>query len=336
MTGESRLDLLKRLPRDVQVEIAENFFRKDLTESEKAKIQKLLREKLSNKTVQGRRSDVSFNKEYQDLEDAGATNTKIARVLGESRETVRKRDHVFKDDLPEDTAKALDGGKRSLHSVWVEKMKEENLARPVPLLPEGRYGHIVEDPGWHFDNDIGGAGGSGAAVKYRTMQSSDIAKIPVSDMAADNAVLYLWTTNHHLMTGSMALSEFLNIVYSVDSGLSPTIKVQSDALAVMICHGFQPKHIITWEKVGKAGWGGYSFANVTEHLLVGTRGTVRPFGLKDPTIIKSAYDKNHSKKPEEAWQLIEKCVEATGWGGKIELNARAPREGWKQCGDDME
>ena len=39
----SRLELLDKLPFQIQIEIAENMFRKDSTESEKAEIQKLLK-----------------------------------------------------------------------------------------------------------------------------------------------------------------------------------------------------------------------------------------------------------------------------------------------------
>ena len=335
MTEESRLDLLKKLPDDVQIEIAENFFRKDFTESEKANIQALLKKGFSDNNVQGRRSDVSFNKEHRDMEMQGRTVDKIAKVFGESRETVRKRDHVFQGSVPKEVVKELDDGKRSLHSVWVEQKKQENRAKPIPPLPKGKYGHIVEDPGWDFDNNIGGNGGSGASIQYRTMPTPEIARMPVKDIAADNAVLYLWTTNQHLVTGTMSLAEFVKLAHGIDTGLSQSIKVQSDALAVMICHGFSPKHIITWEKIGKNGWGGYSFANVTEHLLIGTRGTVRPFGLKDKTIIKSDFTGKHSEKPEEAWDLIEKCVKATGWDGKIEINSRTPRDDWTAYGDDV-
>ena len=337
MTGESRLELLKSLPKDLQIEIAENIFRKNFTESEKAEIQSLLKRHFSVQTDQGRRSDTSFNKDNQDMQtESGATNEKIARVLGESRETVRKRDKVFEGDLPAETVKALDDGKRSLHSVWAEKKKEENRSKPIPPLPEGKYGHIVEDPGWCFDNNIGGRGQSGAALQYRTMQTSEIAKIPVRDVAADNAVLYLWTTNQHLVTGTMPISEFLLLAYGINIDINPSVKVQSDALAVMACHGFAPKYIITWKKKGRNGWAGYGFANVTEHLVIGVRGDVRPFGLQDTTIIESDYDGNHSKKPEEGWQLIEKCVKATGWGGKLEINSREPRAGWKAYGDEVE
>ena len=337
MTGESRLELLKSLPKDLQIEIVENVMRKDFTESEKAYIQTLLRKELSDQTDQGRRSDTSFNKEHQDTyAESGATNEKIARVLGESRENVRKREHVFGGSLPKETVKALDDGKRSLHSVWAEQKKEENRSKPIPPLPKGKYGHIVEDPGWDFANNIGGRGQSGAALQYRTMPASEIARIPVRGMAADNAVLYMWTTNQHLVTGTMPMSEFLLLAYGINVDINPSVKVQSDALAVMACHGFKSKYIITWKKKGRNGWAGYGFANVTEHLVIGVRGDVRPFGLQDTTIIESDYDGNHSKKPEEGWVLIEKCVDATGWGGKLEMNSREPRTGWKAYGDEVE
>ena len=199
----------------------------------------------------------------------------------------------------------------------------------------------MEDPGWLYTNkNIGGSGESGASHHYRTQPASEIARIPVKDIAADDAILYLWTTNQHLITGSMLLSDYVQIVHGVAPEVASHLgraTVQSDALAVMRCHGFSARHIITWHKQGKEGWGGYSFNNVTEHLLIGTRGAVRPFGLTEKTIVTTPYHKNaHSQKPEEMWALIEKVVQTQGWKAKrIELNCRNPRRGWLPHGDQI-
>lgn len=114
-------------------------------------------------------------------------------------------------------------------------------------------------------------------------------------------------------------------------------KVQSDAISVMHCHGFAPKCIITWEKEEKEGCGGYWLNNATEHLLIGIRSKVPAFGLSEKTIVKSKYvPRSHSKKPEEMWKLIEKCVAKTrGKHRKLELNCRNPRKGWMPHGDQI-
>ncbi|MBA4718958.1 MAG: hypothetical protein HRO68_07660 [Nitrosopumilus sp.] len=187
------------------------------------------------------------------------------------------------------------------------------------------------------NKNIGGSGKSGAAFHYKTEPTNKIARIPIYSIAADNAVLYHYTINQHLITGSMLMSEYYEILnkqkldafckkttkqdkikkfkvqVKADNELLSDIlkkqKVQSDAISVMHCHGFTPKCIVTWEREEKKGWNGYWLYNTTEQLLIGIRGDVPAFGLSEKTIIKSKYiPGTHSKKPEEMWQLIEKCV----------------------------
>lgn len=237
--------------------------------------------------------------------------------------------------------KKLDNHEITTHKAERLLVQKENAKKPIPALPKGKFTDIVTDHGWWFDNkNIGGSGKSGASFQYKLQPTADIAKIPIKDIAADNAVLYEWTTNQHLITGSMLMKDFLEIAYGYAKEKAEFLgktKVQSDALSVMYCHGFTPKYIITWEKEQKEGWGGYSFNNVTEHLLIGIRGKVPPFGLQEKTIVKSKYiPRSHSKKPEVMWNLIEKCVAKTrGTHRKLELNCRNPRKGWYPHGDEI-
>ena len=377
----SRIELLKGLPHDMQVEIVENMARKDFTESEKASIQNLLRKEFEKNTNQGKRNDMpkidvdhmvdpkaigqkpegGNNPRYEEIpkerelkkpkgiegrtlgdiaKEAGRTDEKIGAILGESDEQVRKRDKVF-DNIDDKTKEDLDSGKKSLNSAYQKTVATQNKLVKAPPLPKGKFNHIVQDPGWDFDNkNIGGAGKSGASFQYKTMKTIDIAKIPIQSIAADDAILYMWTTNQHLITGSMLLKDFMEIAHGMnpkDIEVFGKIKVQSDALSVMICHGFTPKHIITWHKDKKEGWGGYSFNNVTEHLIIGVRGKgVKPFGLTEKTMVSTIWKKDHSTKPEEVWSLIEKCVATQNWDNKrLEMNCRDPRKDWQPHGDQI-
>lgn len=239
--------------------------------------------------------------------------------------------------------KQLDNNEITTNKAEQILHQREIESLPIPHLPKGKFTDIIEDPGWFFNNkNIGGSGKSGAGYKYRVLPTMDIAKIPVKDIAADNAVLYMWTTNQHLMTGSMLMKDFMKIAYGLGNEETEhlgKVKVQSDALAVMKCHGFNSKYIITWEKENKEGWGGYGFNNVTEQLLIGIRGKVQPFGLSDKNIIKTQYKRSkdsHSKKPDEMYQLIEKCVAKTRCKHrKLEMNCRYPRKGWYPHGDQI-
>lgn len=366
MKNNSILALLKLLPYDQQIEIVENEFRKEWTEGEKYEIAQILRKQLEKTKTPGKRTDLesTSDKRLTEVNISSRINEKIGKVFNESHETVRKRDKVFKN-IDEKTKEALNSGKKSLNSLHNKIVIKENREKPIPPLPLGKFNHIVEDPPWDYKNNMGGSGKSGARLQYRTEPTNVIARIPVSKIAADDAVLYTWTTNWFLVTGSMLMSEYLEIleqqkfeskiknltdkgkikeiqntfrerVLEISDALGKT-KVQSDALSVMHCHGFTPKYIITWEKMEKEGWGGYGFNNVTEHLLIGIRGKVPPFSLSEKTIVKSKWvPKSHSRKPEEMWKLIERCIEKTRWDNKkLEMNCRTPREGWISHGDQL-
>jgi len=362
----SRLELLKNVPEDLRVEIIENEFREDFSESEKEALSIRLKPYLKEQTNQGKRTDLETTSTKSLVKvSPESVNQKIGKILKESDETIRKRSKVF-EDINEDTKKALDSGETTLNSEYKKKIIIENNAKPIPPLPTGKFNHIVTDNGWDFGNkNIGGSGKSGASFHYKTQPTNEIARIPVADVAADNAILYEYTTNQHMITGSMLMSEYFEILAAnkLDKIAEKTQnkskidllrkemnqrneklvellgkqKVQSDAISVMHCHGFIPKCIVTWEKEEKEGWGGYWLNNTTEHLLIGIRGEVPAFGLSEKTIVKSKYVPNsHSKKPEEMWQLIEKCVAKTRWDHrKLEMNCRTPREGWYPHGDQI-
>ncbi|MCJ8306527.1 MAG: hypothetical protein HRU07_05695 [Nitrosopumilus sp.] len=286
--------------------------------------------------------------------------TKGSGISARTQDTVSRIIEYGDKDL----IKKLDDGELTTHKAETIIIQKEIEKTPILPLPIGKFTDIVEDPGWLFANkNIGGSGKSGAGMKYRVLPTKDIAKIPVESIAADNAVNYMWTTNSHLVTGSMLMSEYIAILEQQKfeikiknltdkekikeiqnvfcervlaiSDMLGKIKVQSDALSVINCHGFTPKYIITWEKKEKEGWGGYGFNNVTEHLLIGIRGKIKPFGLQEKTIVKSKYvPRTHSRKPEEMWELIEKCVGITrGNHRKLEMNCRTPRKGWLPQGD---
>ncbi|KLU41913.1 hypothetical protein AM504_01800 [Klebsiella michiganensis] len=57
-----------------------------------------------------------------------------------------------------------------------------------------RYSLIYADPAWSYGNQIS----NGAAVDhYPTMSLLDMKRLPVWELAADNAVLAMWYTGTH-------------------------------------------------------------------------------------------------------------------------------------------
>ena len=167
----------------------------------------------------------------------------------------------------------------------------------IKPFPNKKYQIIYADPPW---NETGGGKiKRGADKHYPLMKTRDIIALPVEEIAAQNAHLYLWTTNNFL----------------------------PDALAVMKAWGFDYKTIITWVK-DRIGLGQY-FRGQTEHCLFGVRGML-PYKIvngkrQQGTTVFHAPRTKHSAKPIEMRRLIEKVSDRNDFN-KIELFARIPKE----------
>jgi len=175
----------------------------------------------------------------------------------------------------------------------------------------GTFGTILADPPWQFMNRTGKmAPEHKRLMRYPTMKQQEIMELPVEEIAADKSHLYLWVPNALLREG----------------------------LAVMEAWGFTYKSNIVWYKIRKDGGPdgrgvGFYFRNVTEILLFGTRGHVRTddAGRRQVNII-SSQKREHSRKPDEQYRLIEEC----SFGPYVELFARTPRKNWVQWGNEIE
>ena len=76
---------------------------------------------------------------------------------------------------------------------------------------------------------------------------------------------------------------------------------------------------------------GFYFRNTTELVLFGTRGKLRTSApaRRQVNIIESR-KREHSRKPEEQYPIIESCSPAP----YLELFARYPRLGWSAWGNE--
>ena len=172
-----------------------------------------------------------------------------------------------------------------------------------------KFGTILADPPWRFINRTGKVAPEHRRLaRYATMQTSDIATMPIADLAENPAHLYLWVPNALLPEG----------------------------LQVMKAWGFNYKGNIVWHKIRKDGGSdgrgvGFYFRNVTEIILFGTRGkgarTLAP-GRSQVNMIQTR-KREHSRKPDEQYELIEKCSR----GPFLELFARGTRPGWTYWGN---
>lgn len=182
-------------------------------------------------------------------------------------------------------------------------MQGEKLnAEPLPPPEKGPFRVIVADPPWQYemrDNDASHRG----VTPYRTMATDDICMMGerVQDIAHNDAVLFLWTTNQHMR----------------------------DAFDVVVAWGFVQKAIGTWVKP-KIGLGHY-LRNQTEHFLLCVRGNPTITLTYQSNVIMAPV-REHSRKPDEFYALVESLCP----GSKVELFAREPREGWARWGAETE
>jgi N6-adenosine-specific RNA methylase IME4 len=186
---------------------------------------------------------------------------------------------------------------------------------PTDLLVfvgKGQFATILADPPWQFINKTGKVAPEHRRLsRYGTMRLDDITALPVEQLAAPTAHLYLWCPNALLPEG----------------------------LAVMKAWGFAYKSNIVWHKVrrdgGSDGRGvGFYFRNVTELLLFGVRGKnarTLAAGRRQVNLLATR-KREHSRKPDEQYEIIEACSPAP----YFELFARGRRKGWTAWGDQAE
>lgn len=186
----------------------------------------------------------------------------------------------------------------------------EPSAGLLAVLEAQRFGCILADPPWQFVNRTGKMAPEHKRLsRYGTMDLAAIAALPVRNICAPTAHLYLWVPNALLPEG----------------------------LVVMRAWGFDYKSNIIWHKVRKDGGSdgrgvGFYFRNVTEILLFGVRGknarTLQP-GRTQVNYLATR-KREHSRKPDEVYPLIEGCSP----GPRIELFARGVRQGWTCWGNE--
>jgi N6-adenosine-specific RNA methylase IME4 len=176
------------------------------------------------------------------------------------------------------------------------------------------YRVIYADPPWSFATYSRKGKGRSAEAHYDCMTLADIKALPVSEWAADDCVLLLWTTDPLL----------------------------EKAFDVIHAWGFTYKTVgFYWAKLNKAapqlvydqrsfftGLGFWTRAN-PEPCLLATRGHPRRRRADVSKLIVSPR-REHSRKPDEVYKRIEALCE----GPYLEMFARSEREGWSTWGTE--
>jgi N6-adenosine-specific RNA methylase IME4 len=187
------------------------------------------------------------------------------------------------------------------------------MMQTTPLFPHGPFDVIYADPPWKYDYALPSEGQNIDGRHYTTMPVADICSLPVSQIAAEHSVLFLWATPPKML----------------------------EALAVMKAWGFSYRQQLIWEKLtptGKQNHGmGHWFKCNHELVLFGIRGAPRtpPDRKMRPHSVFRAPRRGHSRKPDEVYGFIEGMFPHLP--RRIELFARGKgRDGWEVWGDESE
>jgi N6-adenosine-specific RNA methylase IME4 len=169
----------------------------------------------------------------------------------------------------------------------------------APLSSDRKYPVILADPPYRFDHQR--SVDREPENHYPTLSTEQICALPVSDLATDDAVLFLWTP-------APMLPHALNIIRR---------------------WGFEYLTHAVWVK-DKIGLGTY-LRHQHELLLIGYQGNhIARDPSRLPSSVIHAPRREHSRKPDEGYELIERMYPGLP---KIELFARNARAGWAAWGN---
>ena len=169
-----------------------------------------------------------------------------------------------------------------------------------------KYEIIYADPPWDYKGQkqhskVKTTGG--AVSHYNTTTTRDLKDIPVADVAADNSLMFMWSSSPHL----------------------------DQAIDLMTAWGFQYKTIaFVWYKQ-RTNPGFYTMSQC-EICIVGKRGKIpTPRGARNVRQFLSEERGKHSAKPAEIRRRIEQMFPTQT---KLEMFAREAPEGWDVFGNE--
>lgn len=176
-------------------------------------------------------------------------------------------------------------------------------AEPVPVedLPDDKFRVIYADPPWSYGNQMPVHSVSSQGDYYPLMTIKQLCELPVGDITAKNAVLFLWVT-------------------------SPILE---ESFSVIKAWGFKYKASFVWDKI-KHNMGHYNSVR-HEFLLICTKGSCPLDNKKLFDSVQSIERTEHSVKPERFREIIDTIYPK---GKRIELFSRKKTNGWDTYGND--
>ena len=208
----------------------------------------------------------------------------------------------------------------TVYSKEAVRRTQRNILEDIyPELPRNKFDIIYADPPWYyngklqFDKTSKGKEEidlsrkifiSSASFKYPTLETSELKRLPVQQIAEENSLLFMWATNPHL----------------------------AQAIELGEAWGFQYRTVaFVWNKMVHNP-GKYTLS-YCELCLLFKRGKIpTPRGARNVKQLVEEPRGEHSEKPLEVIRRIEQMFPTQK---RIELFARQRIEGWSAWGLDV-
>ena len=208
------------------------------------------------------------------------------------------------------------------YSIYNKAVKERTIDSPLsvdkfyPDLPKTKFDVIYADPPWHYNGKLQFDKTSKdqesldpsrkifistPGFKYPTLKTEQLKQIPIQNIANDNCILFMWTSNPHL----------------------------AQAIELGKAWGFEYRTVaFVWNK-GMHNPGKYTLS-YCELCLLFKRGKIpTPRGARNVKQIINVPRGKHSEKPKEVREGIEAMFPQQK---RIELFAREKITKWNNWG----
>jgi N6-adenosine-specific RNA methylase IME4 len=187
-----------------------------------------------------------------------------------------------------------------------------------------KYSIIYADPPWSYEGNATNQKNNrgGAAVHYNVMSLADICALPISDLAADNSLLFMWGAWPKLFEAKAVIDAWgFTFKTCAFVWVKTNRRVNVEQTSFLPVDSFDS----FW------GMGRWTRAN-TEFCLLAVKGKPKRMSAAVHQVIYAPIAK-HSQKPAETRDRI---IELAGDLPRVELFARKPAKGWEVWGNQVE
>jgi N6-adenosine-specific RNA methylase IME4 len=204
--------------------------------------------------------------------------------------------------------------------IWFERGMTVYRSTSLADLPRNHYQVVLADPPWRFLTRSEKGLGKSPDRHYRTMTLDEVKALPVRDVCAKNAVLFLWIIDTH---AEMAFEVVKAWGFKYKTVGLYWAKTTKDGKSFPIGTGYwtraNPEHALE-------AWQGDE--QEVERCILATGGAPKRQDKNVPRLMVSPR-REHSRKPDETLARVERLVK----GPYLEMFSRTDRPGWDCWGN---